>query len=182
VAITAWRGMSLRASARRCSCTVPSTARSGQPGLATRNCTRNTQDNVRRHVVEPVRDRANELIAKAGQPAIARLTPHTLRRTFASILAECGVPPRRAMYLLGHTNPKLTMAVYQQVLDMGGQTVAALEKILGCSLDDACQIYSGRQPAGASVPGVLAPNWHSATKKPPGEGATPSSEGSEGAG
>jgi hypothetical protein len=71
------------------------------------------------------------------------------------------------MYLLGHTNPKLTMAVYQQVLDMGGQAVAALEKILGCSPDDACQIYSGRQPAGASVPEILAPNWHSATKSPP---------------
>ena len=47
------------------------------------------------------------------------MTPHTLRRTFASILAVCDVPPRRAMYLMGHTDPTLTLAVYQQVLDMG---------------------------------------------------------------
>jgi hypothetical protein len=33
------------------------------------------------------------------------------------------VPPRRAMYLLGHTDPTLTMRVYQQVLDMGGAAV-----------------------------------------------------------
>jgi integrase len=55
------------------------------------------------------------------------VTPHTLRRTFASILAECDVNPRRAMYLLGHTDPKLTLSVYQQVLDMGGAAAQTLE-------------------------------------------------------
>ena len=40
----------------------------------------------------------------------------TLRRTFASILAEINLPPRRAMYLIGHTDPTLTMRVYQQVI------------------------------------------------------------------
>jgi hypothetical protein len=39
---------------------------------------------------------------------------------FASLLAEVGVSPGRAMYLIGHTGPALTMRVYQQVLDMGG--------------------------------------------------------------
>jgi hypothetical protein len=29
------------------------------------------------------------------------------------------ISPRRAMYLLGHSDPKFTMRVYQQVLDMG---------------------------------------------------------------
>jgi integrase len=48
------------------------------------------------------------------------VTPHTLRRTFASILAECDVNPRRAMYLMGHTDAKLTLSIYQQVLDMSG--------------------------------------------------------------
>jgi integrase len=41
---------------------------------------------------------------------LPNVTPHTLRRTFASILAECGVAPRRAMYLLGHTDAKLTLS------------------------------------------------------------------------
>jgi integrase len=43
---------------------------------------------------------------------ILQLTPHTLR---ASLLAEVGISPRRAMYLLGHSDPKFTMRVYQQV-------------------------------------------------------------------
>jgi integrase len=59
-----------------------------------------------------VRERANELLVEQEQREIGHMTPHTLRRTFASILAEVGVPPRRAMYQLGHTDPTLTMRVY----------------------------------------------------------------------
>jgi hypothetical protein len=47
------------------------------------------------------------------------------------------VPPRRAMYRLDHTDPALTMRVYQQVLDMGGATVKTLGRGLGCTLDEA---------------------------------------------
>jgi hypothetical protein len=130
-------------------------------------------------VLGPVLERANELLAQAGRPPIRRLTPHTLRRTFASILAECGVAPRRATYLLGYTDPKLTMAVYQQVLDMGGQAVQELEEILGCSLDDAREIYSGRQPLGASETDVSALNLQTATKRPSDAGRPTHPEGSE---
>jgi len=95
----------------------------------------------------------------AGRPAIQRLTPHTLRRAFASILAECNVPPRRAMYLLGHTDPTLTMAVYQQILDLGGAGIKTLERLLGARLDEAGQILCGRQPEGD-----WSPIGHSALK------------------
>ena len=88
-----------------------------------------------------MRTRANELLADRGERAIGHLTPHTLRRTFASILAEVGVAPRRAMYLLGHTDPRFTMRVYEQVFDAGPQTVAQLETVLGCSLEEAFAIY-----------------------------------------
>jgi len=36
-------------------------------------------------------------------------------------------PAARAMYLLGHTDQKLTMGVYQQVLDMAGEAPARLD-------------------------------------------------------
>ena len=74
------------------------------------------------------------------------MTPHTLRRTFASLLAEIGVSPRRAMYLLGHTDPKFTMRVYQQVLDLGGAAPEQLELVLGCTVDEAFWLLSGREP------------------------------------
>jgi predicted metal-dependent phosphotriesterase family hydrolase len=61
-----------------------------------------------------------------------------------SILAEIGVPPRRAMYLLGHTDPTLTLAVYQQVLDTGSAAVAELEETIGATLTEAHEILCGR--------------------------------------
>jgi integrase len=112
--------------------------------FGTRNGTQNTPDNVRSTIIDAARDRANEVLAEAGLPQIAHMTPHTLRRTFASILAELDVSYRRAMYLLGHTNPKLTMTVYQHVLDLGDGQLELLERLLGGGTDDLFLILSGR--------------------------------------
>ena len=105
----------------------------GGPAFPTRSGTRQHPDNVRARLLATVRERAHELLIERGAPPIGHMTPHTLRRTFASILPEVGVPPRRAMYLLGHTDPTLTMRVYQQVLDMAGEGVETLGRVLGCS-------------------------------------------------
>jgi integrase len=113
------------------------------PVFATRNGRRNTVDNVRRTIVDASVERANELLAARDQREIARCTPHTLRRTFASILAELNLPPRRAMYLIGHNDPTLTMRV-QQVIDMGEGGLQTLEKLIGCTLDEAFALLSGR--------------------------------------
>ena len=120
----------------------------GGPAFPTRNGTAQHPDNVRARLLASVRERANQVLAERQQPPIGHMTPHTLRRTFASILAEVGVPPRRAMYLLGHTDPTFTMRVYQQVLDMGGGAVQALERVLGCTIHEALAIYSGREGLG----------------------------------
>ena len=114
------------------------------PVFPTSSGRRNTKDNVRAHIVNTARERANQLLAADDRPAIAHLTPHTLRRTFASMLAELEVPPRRAMYLLGHADPTLTMRVYQQVTDMGGDAPEQLERLIGSDLHDARQALSGR--------------------------------------
>ena len=144
-----------------------------EPVFATRNGTRNTPDNLRRYAVATVHARANELIGREGLAEIAELTPHTLRRTFASLLAELGVSPRRAMYLLGHTDPKLTMRVYQQVLDMRGDAGERLEKVLGCSVEEAFETLSGRGDCGPN----RDPAWSEAVSEP----ATTRREGPENA-
>jgi integrase len=69
-----------------------------EPAFPTRNRTRPHHDNVRARILAPLREPANDLLEAEGRVPIAHLTPHTLRRTFASILAACDVPPRRAMY------------------------------------------------------------------------------------
>jgi integrase len=115
----------------------------GQPAFPTRNATRQNPDNIRSRILAPIWERANELLESDGQVQIAHMTPHTLRRTFASLLAVCDVPPRRAMYLMGHTDPSLTLAVYQQVLDLGKGSVGLIEQTLGCSLTEARALYNG---------------------------------------
>jgi integrase len=132
------------------------------PAFPTRTGGRQHPDNVRSRILAPIHDKANELLEAEGRLPIAHMTPHTLRRTFASILAICNVPPRRAMYLLGHTDPTLTLAVYQQVLDMGTASVAALEEAMGATLAEAHEILCGR----GAEQGVLVPNSYPGTKKP----------------
>jgi integrase len=114
----------------------------GRPAFPTRNGTRQRPDNIRARILAPVLDRANKVLEAEGRLAIGHMTPHSLRRTFASILAVCDVPPRRAMYLMGHTDPSLTLAVYQQVLDVGKGSVEMLEGVLGCTLVEARAIYN----------------------------------------
>jgi integrase len=118
------------------------------PAFPTRNGTPQHPDNIRARILGPLRVRADELLQADGREPIDHLTPHTLRRTFASILAVCDVPPRRAMYLMGHTDATLTLAVYQQVLDVGKGAVGLLEEVLGCRLDEARAIYSGTRSPG----------------------------------
>jgi hypothetical protein len=48
------------------------------------------------------------------------------------------------MYLLGHTDPKFTMRVYQQVLDMGGAAPEQLERALGCGREQALAVLTAR--------------------------------------
>jgi Phage integrase family len=142
------------------------------PVFATRLGTRNTPDNVRARIVAPVHVQANELLEAARLAPIAQLTPHTLRRTFASIVAELGVPPRRAMYLLGHRDPKFTMRVYQQVLNMGGGGQDQLESALSCTCEEAFVVLTGRVVRGLieDPPGKWRETWRgdrpSKTKSP----------------
>ena len=52
------------------------------------------------------------------------------------------------MYLLGHRDPKFTMRVYQQVLDMGGPAPGVLERVLGGTAEEAFAAWSGRGVSG----------------------------------
>jgi integrase len=45
------------------------------------------------------------------------ITIHSLRHTYAYILKRQGIHVTTAQRLLGHSDPKVTLAVYTQVLD-----------------------------------------------------------------
>jgi integrase len=46
-----------------------------------------------------------------------RLTPHSLRRTFASLLFALDETPPYVMEQMGHTTPNLTLAIYPRQMD-----------------------------------------------------------------
>ena len=74
--------------------------------------------NVRRRVLAKAVETANEQLAKANaEPISAKLTPHSLRRTYASILFAIGEPAPYVMSQLGHVDPKMTLGVYARVMN-----------------------------------------------------------------
>ena len=79
-------------------------------------------DNVRSRVVNAAVKRAkraaDEVAAKGGDPVRlpAGITPHSLRRTFASVLYALGENPAVVMAEMGHTDPALALRIYAQAM------------------------------------------------------------------
>jgi integrase len=51
------------------------------------------------------------------EPLPECLTPHSLRRTFASLLFAIGEAPPYVMAQMGHRRPNLTLAIYARQMD-----------------------------------------------------------------
>jgi len=77
-----------------------------------------TTTNVRRRVLAKAVEKANkQLVENEVEPLPERLTPHSLRRTFASLLFAIGETPPYVMAQMGHTTPNLTLAIYARCMD-----------------------------------------------------------------
>jgi integrase len=63
--------------------------------------------------------RADELLAKENRPSLQAITPHSIRRTFISLMLAAGENPRDVMEWVGHADPGLTMSIYAHVLKRG---------------------------------------------------------------
>lgn len=74
--------------------------------------------NIRRRVLAKSIERANEQLAADGVEVLPEgLTPHSLRRTFASLLFAIGEPPPYVMAQMGHTTASLTLTIYARQMD-----------------------------------------------------------------
>jgi integrase len=74
--------------------------------------------NIRRRILARAVEVANaQLRARDEEPLPERLTPHSLRRTFASVLFAIGEPPPYVMAQMGHTTPNLTLAIYARQMN-----------------------------------------------------------------
>ncbi len=69
---------------------------------------------------------ANMRLEAAGLPPLPKLTPHSLRRTFCSMLYALGEDPGTVMDEMGHTHPALALRVYRQAMRRGEDEKAQL--------------------------------------------------------
>ncbi|HEY5287222.1 MAG TPA: tyrosine-type recombinase/integrase [Solirubrobacteraceae bacterium] len=95
--------------------------------FATRTGRRPSRENIRSRVLLASVERANGNLAKDRLPPLPqKLTPHSLRRTFASILYTLGEDPGVVMDEMGHTDPALSLRVYRQSMRRGEDEKQAL--------------------------------------------------------
>jgi integrase len=76
---------------------------------------RRSEARIRSGVLELSVQRANAARAKAGLAALPTLTPHSLRRTWATFAALAGRDQNWIADQIGHTTPHFTFSVYEQV-------------------------------------------------------------------
>ncbi len=76
--------------------------------------------NVRNRIMAMAIRRANERLAERDEaPLPEGLTPHSLRRTFISLLLAIGEEVPYVMRQVGHADPKVTLSIYAQVMFRG---------------------------------------------------------------
>jgi integrase len=71
---------------------------------------------VRTRVLSKSVEQANKRLAEAGEVPVPTLTPHGLRRSFASLLYGIGEPPTVVMQEMGHTDPALALSIYAHAM------------------------------------------------------------------
>jgi integrase len=82
--------------------------------FGTANGRRRDPDRFRDRVLARSARLANERRAEQGSPALPKITPHSLRRTWAMLAAQAGRDPHWIADQIGHTSAAFTLQVYQQ--------------------------------------------------------------------
>jgi integrase len=85
--------------------------------FATRTGGKQSATNARRRILAKAVEKANvRLEQRDVEPLPVGLTPHSLRRTFASLLVARGDDPAYVMAQMGHTTPHLTLTLYAKAM------------------------------------------------------------------
>jgi integrase len=99
--------------------------------FATSTGRQQSADNFRSRVLKLSVNEANRALTASQSPPLPEgITPHSLRRTFASVLYALGEDPGIVMDEMGHTDPALALRVYRQAMRRGEGERAALLALL----------------------------------------------------
>jgi integrase len=111
--------------------------------------------NLRRRVLAPAIGLANARLSEAGEsPLPAGLTPHSLRRTFASVLYALGSTPPVVMAEMGHTGPQMALAIYAHAMAREEGQLEALRALVN-GADWAANGQQDLESLGSNPPGEL---------------------------
>jgi integrase len=125
------------------------------------------KDNVRT-VLSRVVERANEERAANGRGSLPPVVPHTLRRTYISLMLEAGAPLHYVMDQVGHEDSKTTLEIYAlvQKRDSRPEVKRRFEELLaGSDFGDPGVPAEGREKMSRQTLGsaksapVGPPNW-----------------------
>ena len=94
---------------------------------------RDSPSNIRSRFLAKAVERANVALSEHGREPIVSATPHSLRRTFISLLLATGADVPYVMAQAGHTDPKMTLGVYAQVIASKTDHGAALDGLVEAS-------------------------------------------------
>ena len=118
----------------------------GRSGLLTRTGRRQTVTNVDHRIKTAIRV-ANGRLAKVGiEPMSERVTPHSLRRTYASLRAAARDHPVYIAEQLGHEDPGFTFRVYQRAVKRRDRLAGAHLEAFDRALDWA-DVRTGLAPS-----------------------------------
>lgn len=99
----------------------------------TREGKRDNPSNVRNRFLGSATKLANANLRVAGREPMPDVTPHSLRRTFISLLLAAGADVPYVMAQAGHNDPKMTLGLYAQVIASKTDHGAALDGIVAAS-------------------------------------------------
>lgn len=121
---------------------------------------RDSASNVRSRFLAASVEQANVELRNAGRAPMEAITPHSLRRTFVSLLLAAGADVPYVMAQAGHADPKMTLGIYAKVIASKADHGAALDGLVGA----ADWAATGSEPGGTDEggPGQGAPE----TRKP----------------
>jgi integrase len=108
-------------------------ARPGDFVFPTNAGKRDNPSNVRNRHLDSATKITNAELRAAGREPMPRVTPHSLRRTFISLLLAAGADVPYVMAQAGHTDPKMTLGLYAKVIASKTDHGAALDGIIAAA-------------------------------------------------
>jgi integrase len=109
-------------------------AQPNEPAFSTRTGARRDKDNIRQRVIAPALWRANRERSAARVPPIeVHVKPHTLRRTYISLMLAAGADVPYVQAQVGHTDPKLTLEIYAMVLNAATAPASRTPSTASCA-------------------------------------------------